>query len=472
MNCPTIGLLPLYLELYDRSLPEVRPRMEAFRQTIESEFEKRGLQVVTAPVCRLKDEFESAIGCFEEADVDAIVTLHLAYSPSLESAPALARTRLPVIVLDTTPTYSYGPRQDPDELMYNHGIHGVQDLCSVLIREGKPFAIETGHWENSDVLDRVAAWARAAMAASRMRSARVGLIGVPFEGMGDFAVEREALRRNIGIEVVDARPDQLRSMLASVTEDELKAEAARDAARFTMKGVDPDAYARSLRAGLAVRKWIETERLTAFTMNFLSFDRSSGLDTVPFLEASKAMARGIGYAGEGDVLTAAFVGALAAVYSGTTFTEMFCPDWENDSIYLSHMGEMNVDLAADRPALVEKPFPWTDAQDPVIAVGRLAGGAAVYADLAPGSGDTFSLIAAPVEVLEVQGEDRMADSVRGWFRPRMPISDFLARYSATGGTHHSALVYGVDVSEIARFGELMGWNVIVLDGVENRTFGG
>lgn len=56
----------------------------------------------------------------------------------------LADTRLPIIVCDTTPSYSYGPEQHPDELMYNHGIHGVQDMFNLLVRNGKPFTIEVG----------------------------------------------------------------------------------------------------------------------------------------------------------------------------------------------------------------------------------------------------------------------------------------------------------------------------------------
>ena len=55
------------------------------------------------------------------------------------------------------------------------------------------------------------------------------------------------------------------------------------------------------------------------------------MDTMPFLEISKAMSRGIGYAGEGDLLTAALVGALLAAWPRTTFTEIFCADWKGGS---------------------------------------------------------------------------------------------------------------------------------------------
>ncbi|MEW5815590.1 MAG: hypothetical protein AB1798_09385, partial [Spirochaetota bacterium] len=150
-----IGLLPLYLKLYDDKLPDIRPRIEEFYKTITGEFEKRQVQVVTSSICRVAGEFKAAVKSFEEAKADAVVTLHLAYSPSLESARILAESRLPVIICDTTPAFSYNSKQDPNELLYNHGIHGVQDLCNLLIRFNKPFHIEAGHWEKSDVLDRI-----------------------------------------------------------------------------------------------------------------------------------------------------------------------------------------------------------------------------------------------------------------------------------------------------------------------------
>ena len=62
-----------------------------------------------APICRVKQEFIDSISLFEREEVDAIVTLHLAYSPSLESADVLARTKKPIIVLNTTPTYDFSP---------------------------------------------------------------------------------------------------------------------------------------------------------------------------------------------------------------------------------------------------------------------------------------------------------------------------------------------------------------------------
>lgn len=456
-----VGLLAFYIELYDRAIPKARPRMNRFYDQVAVALRARGLEVRLAPVCRLQSEFTSAVRKFEAEGVDALVTLHLAYSPSLESASVLARTPLPLIVLDTTPTFDYGPGQDPKELMFNHGIHGVQDMCNLLLRNRKPFRIEAGHWRRSDVLRRVASGVKAARLASAMRRARVGRIGEAFRGMGDFAVPTNVLRQ-LGIHVITADGRQLSRMTRKIPADDIKAEITANLKQFSaQKGIE-QALERSVRTGLAVRQWIKEKKLTGFTVNFLEVNRASGLPTVPFLEACRGMARGVGYAGEGDVLTAALVGALAGVYPDTTFTEMFCPDWKGNRVLLSHMGEVNPRLLAGKPRLEEMPFKFTDALAPVRVTGCLRGGPAVWVNLAPLPANRFRLIVAPVAMQRVAGRDRSADSVHGWFRPPMPVADFLAGYSRLGGTHHAALVYGAPPEEIAAFGEFMGWETAVL----------
>jgi L-arabinose isomerase len=462
MKKSKIGLLPLYIELYDKSFSRFRPRIDRFYGEIADALRRRGSDVATVPVCRLRNEFKSAIATFEKARVDVLVTIHLAYSPSLESAAVLAKTKLPIVVLDTTPTFDYGPGQDPAELMYNHGIHGVQDMCNLLIRNGKRFEIVAGHWQKSNVLDRVAALVQAARLAGAMRTARVGLIGTPFKGMGDFAVPAAVMKRTLGVETIPCRKENLKRLVSTVSEKDMAGEMAADRRQFKIGKMRPEAHRRSARLCVAIRRWIEKERLTAFTVNFLAVDRASGLPTVPFLEAGKAMARGIGYAGEGDVLTAALVGALASVYPDTSFTEMFCPDWKGNRIFLSHMGEMNPRTVAGKATLVEMDYSFSDTDNPIRAVGCFRGGPAAFVNLAPLPGGQYRFIVAPVKMEKIVGQDRMDGSVHGWFKPAMPIDAFLAEYSKLGGTHHAALVYGNVTQALTAFGAFMGWDTVVM----------
>jgi L-arabinose isomerase len=200
-----------------------------------------------------------------------------------------------------------------------------------------------------------------------------------------------------------------------------------------------------------------------FSVNFQAFDQTDrAADTMPFMEISKAMTRGIGYAGEGDVLTAALVGALSREFDAVTFTEIFCPDWSGNSLFLSHMGEINPAVAGDRPSVCAKPaFDGKSAMTAVLTC-AVKPGPAVFVDLAPGPNDSFSLIIAPVDVLAEDDSlnPAMRDTIRAWIRPRCKVSDFLEAYSRAGGTHHSALVLGDHAEAVAAFGRKLGVEVI------------
>lgn len=455
------GLLPLYIKLYDDSVPDMRIKIDAFHKLISEKLASYGLSVIDVPVCRVKNEFESAVKKFEDEDADAIITLHLAYSPSLESSDILASTSLPVIVLDTTPDYIYNTKTEGEALSYNHGIHGVQDMCNLLRRNGKPFEIFAGHWEKSDVLERVVRAVSAAKIAGTMKKARIGIVGDPFDGMGDFGLSFDTLRKTIGMEVIvyDDNPAY------SATDEEIKAEYDSDTGKFEMTEFSDELYRESTRVGLGMRKWITENRLTGFTMNFLSSSASSGFSKMPFCEASKAMAAGIGYAGEGDVMTAALVGSLLSVYEETSFTEMFCPDWEGETVFLSHMGEINLKCTENNLKMIRKPFPYTDAGDTTAIIGSFKSGKTLFTCLAPQTGNKYSLIIAKGKMIKIKPDkiNLQQDFLNGWFKPKLPIGDFLEEYSRNGGIHHAALVYNGDIRVLEMFGRYMGWDVIVIE---------
>ena len=461
-RAPKIGLLPLYLKLYDDLMPECRPEFDPFLAEIGAGFGQRGIDVIQCQVCRVRAEFEQAVDHLESAGVDLIVTVHLAYSPSLEAVEALTETELPLLLLDTTMDRDFGKDVDAARIMYNHGIHGVQDLACMLRRLGKPFQIVAGHLGSSAVMDRAADIGRAAYAAQCLADSRTLRLGPAFVGMGDFAVDEDVLESELGITVDEITRLDLQEAAAAVSAAAIKAEMASDLQRFAAD-ISPTAHRRSVRVGLGLRALLERGGYSAFSMNFLAFDSATGAaNVVPFLEASKAMARGLGYAGEGDVLTASLVGALAAAFGRTTFTEIFCPDWQGNSLFLSHMGEISPDVIAGTPTLIEKPYPFSAALNPAMICGAPAAGPAILVNLAPGPDNRFGLIVARVEVLGDTDNASLQGAVRGWIRPAGDLADFLEAYSRHGGTHHSALVMGDRLEGLVAFADFAGLECVTL----------
>ncbi len=459
-----IGLLPLYVKLYDDVAPDIRPRLNAFYEKIAVEFEKRGIEVVRSEFCRLMPEFKATVANFERESVDAMVTIHMAYSPSLESIDVLCDTNLPIIVLDTTETLEFTNEQDDGEIMYCHGIHGVMDMCSMLTQRGVEYAIAAGHWQESDVIDRVCGYVRAATAANALKGAKVGLVGESFAGMGDFRVGYGELGERFGIKVIQPSTEDLKSFYDSVTEEEIEAEkkANKETCDFADNIIERE-YTESVRSCLAMRKYVAANELTAFSINFLKIGpNDAGITSMPFLETCKAMQNGIGYAGEGDVMTAAFTGAFLNGYKDTTFVEIFCPDWKNNIIFLSHMGEVNYGIADCKPVISRAGRKYASEDEfPYAGYTRMKGGKGVYVNISRAR-DDYRLFAASAEMVSYD-KDKFEGAIRGWMKPDgYTTTEFLEEHSKWGATHHSIFVYGATVDEIEYFGKLLQVETIIL----------
>ena len=441
-----IGLLPFYLELYDQVSPQHHDPAQRFADCIVEELRKRGFEVVSSPLCRVRSEFQAALKTIEDAGCEALATLHLAYSPSLEAADLVAACPLPVVVLDTTPAAVF----TVDQTMANHGIHGVQDFCNLLLRLHKPFLISAGHWQDDSFMNRITEQLKAAGMAWKITHMRVGSAGGEFAGMGDFQVPEGTFNMSVIPWYDQPEPSAA----------EVEAERAIDLQAFApVAELDPEAHRRTLRASLKLRRWLEQEKLDAFTVCFPGITRDQGWETVPFLECSKAMARGLGYAGEGDILTAAVNRCLARVFPETSFTEMFCPDWSTNRIFTSHMGEINTALCSAKPCLHEMVYRFSDTGNPVLATGCFKSGKAVLTNLAPGPDNQFTLLAADVKFIAPEGESTRRNV--GWFIPQTEtIGDFLAAYSRAGGTHHLALSYAGKTEILEDWANLMKWKFV------------
>lgn len=463
MNAPRVGLLPLYLALYDRALPRLATAQEPFLLQVTDALRAVGGVVATAPICRTRADCAAVLDRFNAADVEVLVILHLAYSPSLEAAELLAASPLPIVLLGTTPDATFGREVDPHRLLYNHGLHGMQDLASVLRRLGKPFRVIAGHRTAPSLPIRCRAVIDAARAARTLRGLRVLRIGGEFPGMGDFAAGDATLLAGLGVRVENCEPADLAAAIAGVPDAEVATEDASDRRHFRVECA-PAVLSRSNRVGLGLRAHLAAGGFAAFSLNFLAFRTADGpVNTVPFLECGKAMARGIGYAGEGDVLTAALVAALARAFGPVTFSEMFCPDWEGQSVFLSHMGEVNPAIS-DRPALIhEKDYPFSPARNPAAFACAPHPGPGTWVNLAPGPAGSFRLLSCPVEILGDGTHPDMDRWVRAWIRPPLPIATFLERFSHAGGTHHSALLLGNHAAAMADFAAFLGVEHCALD---------
>src|ERR1051325_1631941 len=399
---PKIGLLALTLELYEKLAPELRPDRENWvRQAILPALQTRADVLFSGAVFRQTD-IQTALAGFEAAQADAVLVLLLSYSPSQVALPALQHTRLPIIVWNTQELFAVDQHYSPLDLRNNHGVHGTQDLANVLLRAGIKFHYLTSHLRDVHGTDELHDFFFAAAAVRRLRSARLGRLGYPFPGMGDFAVDTTHLAATLGC-----------SWTNITVEDYVKRAAAAEPARVArlvseyrssyavaadVTDADLDSTAR---VELALRGMVADHNFSGLTYQFLAFGDDERTPTVPFVAASRLMAEGIGFGGEGDVIAAAAASFLNWLNPPASFSEIFTIDFAGNSVLMSHMGEANIAMARRdrRVPLVARPTPITRTRGRQLAlVTSFEPGPATFAALAQAPERKWRLIVSSMTI--------------------------------------------------------------------------
>ena len=343
---PKIGLLALTLELYESLLPSLRASREAWlRHTVIPALGSHTDVQFQGALFR-REDIDAAVASFEAGGADALLVILLTYSLSQLALPALQRSRLPIVIWNTQELLAVDQSFTAEAMIDNHGVHGTQDLANVLTRAGVPFQYITSPPADRQGLEELRDFFAAAAAVRRLRSARIGLLGYPFPGMGDFAVDTTHLATTLGCSWTNLTVEEyiLRSAAAPnaivasvVAEYRHTYEVAADV-------TDADLTATA-RAELALRGMVQDQRLDALTYQFTAFGDDERVATLPFVAASRLMGEGVGFGGEGDLIGAAATAFFSWLNPPASFSEMFTIDFAGDSLFMSHMGEANVRMA-------------------------------------------------------------------------------------------------------------------------------
>jgi L-arabinose isomerase len=464
---PRIGLLALTLELYETLAPDLRTDREkwlrdAVLPALSSIADVRFQQAVYR-----REEIDATVHDLEHEGVDALLVICLSYSPSQLSLPALQRTYLPIVVWNTQELFSVDEKFGSAEMIANHGVHGTQDLCNVLLRSAVKFEYVTSHLSDADALSGLEEFLVAAAAVSRLRRARLGLMGYPFPGMGDLGLDTTHLAMSLGchwrsLSVEDfnerAAAADDRAVARLATEYRENYDLADDLTANDLNG--------TARAELALRSMVEEYGLDALSYQFQSLGEDERTETIPFVGVSRLMAEGVGFGGEGDLIGATGTWLLGQVQGPATFSEIFTTDFAGNGLFMSHMGECNPAMARlDRKIpLVARPQPIARIRGRQLAlIVSLQPGPVTLCALTLGPAGRWRFVVSCLEVVDFAP------------LPAMPVPHFklqvtggdvrawLTAYAKAGGPHHNALCFGDARARLRQVARLLDADFVSID---------
>jgi L-arabinose isomerase len=454
---PRIGILGIMQDLYDDMIPGIADRQAGYAAEIAEQLSGVAEFIPGDPV-KYREDAERVMGEFEAARLDGVMVVMLTYGPAMRVARLLSQTPLPVCLANIQPEPTVTPAWDMADMTYNQGVHGAQDTANAMVRAGRAFHVLTDDWQSASFRDDVARWTRAAAAVTRWKSLKTAIFGYAMNDMGDIRVDESALVRSLGPEILAVAPGDLYRAMGEVTEGEVEDVIAFEDEQFEVDTrLSLEERADHARMQVAIQRILDDRGFGAYTAHFAAIGEDGRFSRLPLAAASTLMARGYGYAAEGDVLTACLVSAGHNLIGDAHFTEMYAMDFPSDSVLMSHMGEGNWKIARrDRPVrLIKRPLGIGRLDDPPTFLFQYQPGPATLATLVSLEGTRFRLVVAEGENLDSQ-ELPALEMPYGQFRPASGLRACLNGWLRAGGPHHEVMNLGHHAADWQVFCELAG----------------
>jgi len=233
--------------------------------------------------------------------------------------------------------------------------------------------------------------------------------------------------------------------------------------------VEQEMHVVSARLELAMRRLVAEAELGAFTMNFREIIEAGGVPTLPFLGLNKLLADGLGYAGEGDVMTAAHMAQIRQLCGIATFTEIYTIDYATNAMVMTHMQECNPAMARDdrKVRLVRKPFWAPGVEDYVGMHFTLQPGPVTLTAITPNADGRFTYVCREACIRDMAPFPEY-DAPHWIAELGEPVGDFLTRYGLAGGPHHLVAAPGCRAEALRKLAYLQGFGFIDLFPEANR----
>ena len=427
------------------------------------------------PVVRNADEiFAVCMKASADPDCVGVITWMHTFSPAKMWIRGLQALAKPMLHLHT----QYNEKLpystiDMDFMNLNQSAHGDREFGYICTRLGVRREIVVGYYRHARVVAAIRKFADTAVALDFSRGMRVAMFG---GNMRDVAVtdgDRVESEIRYGWSVNYYGPGDLADIVAGVKKEEVKAKMREYAAKYEMRTDLTEAVEEQAKYEVALRRFIEAERINAFTDTFQDLH---GLRQLPGLAVQNIMADGTGFAAEGDYKTAALMAVLCRMAEGRTGGTAFMEDYtydltEGSELELaSHMLEVSPVFAASRPAIEVHPLSIGGKEPPARLVFDGAPGKAVAVSMVD-MGDRYRLVCADIELVTPPEAMPKLPVARLMWKLRPDFATGAAAWIRAGGAHHAVVSTALDAADIRLFAKLTDTELVEINDRTEMPFG-
>jgi L-arabinose isomerase len=454
----------------DETLKQVARNSQQIVETLDRSG-KLPVRLVWKPVLTGPDAIQNLCQAASAApECVGVITWMHTFSPAKMWIAGLTRLQKPLAHLHTqfNRELPWG-EIDMDFMNLNQSAHGDREYGFIGARLRLNRKIVVGHWQDPEVVDDLASWARAALALAESRQLKIARFGGM--NMREVAVtggDRVEAQIQLGWSVNGYGVGDLVARVAEVSDaavDRLVSEYEDTyvlAASIKKGGEKRESVRHAARQEIAMRAFLEEGGFGAFTT---TFEDLHGLKQLPGLACQRLMAAGFGFGAEGDWKTSALVRLGKVMTAGRPGGVSFMEDYTyhlvqgRERVLGAHMLEVCPSIAGDKPSLEVHPLGIGGKADPARLVFDSRPGPAVNTTLVD-MGGRMRMIVAELDVVKPEHPMPKLPTARAVWIPRPDFKRGCQAWIEAGGAHHAAFCQAVTAAEWEDFAGMAGLEVI------------
>jgi L-arabinose isomerase len=462
-----VGLFAIGLEAYWPQFPGLRERLLGYTAQISNKIAGLGAQVVDLGLIDSPEKAFEAGHAFRSADVD-IIFLHVAtYALSSTVLPVVRRARVPVILLNLSPTSaidykSFNGLSDralmTAEWLAHCSACPVPEIANVFNRCGIPFFQVTGTLENDPAAWReISEWVEAARVAQTMEHNRLGLMGHYYGGMLDIYSDLTKQIACFGGHMEMIEVDELPALRRSVNEQTTKQRIAEFQDHFEIQAdCAAEEIERSARTSVALDQLVEKHGLGSLAYYYQGVGNPENEDVISsiILGTSLLTSRGIPVAGEYEIKNVQAMKILDSFGVGGSFTEYYAADYTDDVLLMGHDGPGHIAIAQGK----------TKVRPLRLYHGKVGRGLSVEMSVKHGPVTLLSVVQTAQGKLKllcahgesVPGPILEIGNTNSRYRFSLGAREFQNKWNSQGPAHHCAVGVGHIAEKLRKLSCLLG----------------
>jgi L-arabinose isomerase len=366
---------------------------------------------------------------------------------------------------------------DMDFMNLNQSAHGDREFGFIMSRMRINRKVVVGHWQDHESLNKINGWIRAAAGWNDWQGAKFARFGDNMRNVAVTEGDKVEAEIKFGYSVNTYGVGDLAAVIDAVSESAIDQVIAEYEDSYTLVpalqkgGAQHSSLRDAAKIEIGIQTFLENGNFKGFTT---TFEDLHGIVQLPGIAAQRLMAKGYGFAGEGDWKTAALVRAMKVMGSGLKGGNSFMEDYtyhfhpDNRMVLGAHMLEICASIADAKPSCEIHPLGIGGKADPVRLVFNSGPGPALNASIVD-MGNRFRLLVNEVMAVTPFNQLPNLPVARVLWKPYPNMHTGCAAWILAGGAHHTCYSQNLSSEHLEDFAEMAGIEYLLI-GKETQLY--